>query len=207
MRDQAIELGERVDGLVEPVQRDRVVMARFAKIRREIEAARQQSLGVFGAIEAQRHFGEHADRDHVGRRALQLSAQACFGVRNVVRVQRRGRGQQRRVMDCVAYVTEIGRRGAVTVAGRVEPIAKLAPRLRSRRIGSDEPAQRRDRVVGSAGYARGRVHASKNTPPQESRGAVSSAGAVRSNRIVRRRMERRGRHCHPVVAGMSNENV
>ena len=145
---QRVELCDRLDRLVEPVQCDGVVVARLAESRRELQTAQQQPLGVLGAIEPQRNFGQHADRDDVGRRLPELLAKACFGGRNEVRMQRRRRRQQNRIAHGVAHVLRIRIRRAFAIAARVQMIGELAPRLRAERIGGDDAAQRGDGFGG-----------------------------------------------------------
>ncbi len=104
-------------------------MARFAEIRRELEAAREQPLGVLGAVEPHRDLGEHADRDDIGRRLLQMLAQARFGVRNIVRMQRRSRAHQRGIVHRVTHMLGIRSGGAGAIAGGVELVGQLTPGL------------------------------------------------------------------------------
>ena len=54
-------------GLVLPMQDDRIVVAGGREARRELQAARQQVLGILVAAQPRRDFREHADGGDVGR--------------------------------------------------------------------------------------------------------------------------------------------
>ena len=130
---QAFERRDRLDGLVRAMQDDRVVVPRLAESGGEFEAAREQILRVLDAVDAYGEFGEHADRDDVGRRLAQLRAQTCFGFRDAVRGER-GRGvHQRRIVDAVADVFEIGVARGRRIARGEQAVAEPPPHLRLRR--------------------------------------------------------------------------
>ena len=90
---EPFDFGKRRGMLALPEQRDRVVVTRAVKARRELQAAGEQVLRVLIAAEPCGDLGEHADRRHVGRTLAQVLAQQCFGERYIVLAQCRRRSQ------------------------------------------------------------------------------------------------------------------
>ena len=156
---QPLQLGERLLRLVHAIQHDRVVVARGVESGCEFQAALEQALGIFGTVQPHRHFGKHADGDHIGRRLLQLLAQARFGFRNAVVVERRGRGHEDRVVDGVMHMAEVGGSGGLAISADIQMVGKDAPDLRLFRRTCGRLAQRgngnsqRNPLVNRNGHA------------------------------------------------------
>ena len=128
-RQQGIDFGKRLRGLVGPVQDEGVVLARGMESRGQLQAARQQALGILVAAQADRHFGEHADCRDIGRSLLQALAQQCLSLDQAILAERRGRAQHVRVTRRIAHMVGIRRIGTVGVVQGHELIAKREPGL------------------------------------------------------------------------------
>lgn len=112
------------------------MMPRLAEIRRQFQAAFKQALRVLAAVQAHGELGQHADRDDVGRRLLQMRLQQALGNRNIIRVQRCGGTHQGWIGGRMFDVLQIGSRGADAVARRIQRIGQAAPDLWLHGIGS-----------------------------------------------------------------------
>ena len=126
-----------------------VVLARGIETGRQLQAALQQVQRILVAAQPGGDLGEHADRRHVGRRLLQVSAQQRLGLGNTVLDQRDGGGQQLRVAGGMAHVVGVGGVGGLLLAGGHEVVAERAPCLRQVGLQRHRAAQRVDRLLAA----------------------------------------------------------
>lgn len=153
VRQQVVDLPQGMLGPVGPVQHQRVVLPGGQEVRRQFHATGEQGLGVFAAPYARSDFGQHADRGHVGGRALQVRAQQGFRLGNAVVGQGGGGLHQSGIARGMAGVFQVGLRRAVAVPHRGQVVAELAPRLRQVRLQRQRTAQGRHRVAAASGAA------------------------------------------------------
>ena len=144
---QRLDLGQGLGRLVRPLQHLRIVLARFAEARRELDATREQGLRILVASEARGQLPQHAQRHDVGRRALEVLAQALLGLRQAIGRERVGRGEQLRVSHGVPDVRRVRGVGAGLVADRTEVVGQQQPGLGQRGLERERAAERRDRLV------------------------------------------------------------
>ena len=150
---QAVDLFERLLGLVGPVQHHGVVLPGGLEPRGELEAASQQGFRVVQAAQARRHFGQHADGGDVGGAFVQLGAQQALGFGNAVADQGVAGRDQARVAGGVTGVHRVGPVGTGAVADGAKVVAEDAPSLGvCRRQGEAgcQPAQRLGAPAGPA---------------------------------------------------------
>src|ERR1700730_18446791 len=139
--EQLLDVWEGSGMLALAVQRHGVVVTSTGEAGRELEAARQQTLGVVVAPEARGVLGEHADRGDIGRMLAQMRAQQRFGFGDAVVAQRRRRGHQARVTRGRLEKARSGGLRPRLIPPRPEVIGERTPRVRKIRVQRQSPAQ------------------------------------------------------------------
>ncbi len=182
---QALDVGQRRLGLVLAMQHDRQVVPRAGEARGQLQAVRQQRLGVAVAADAGGELGQHADRRDVGRRGLQVGLDQPLGLAQPLVAQRPRRRHQRRIAHRGADVLRVGRVGAGRVAGQPQLVGQRAPGARQLRIQRHRAPQRRGRrraLPGGAERQRQLVLRRRGA-----RGGRGSAPAAPRTRLPHRR--------------------
>ena len=142
---QALDVGQRRLGLVLAMQHDRQIVPGAREARGQLQAVRQQRLGVAVAADAGGELGQHADRRDVGRRGLQMGFDQPLGLAQPLVAQRPRRRHQRRIAHRGADVLRVGRVGAGGVSGQPQLVGQRAPGARQLRVQRHRAPQRRGR--------------------------------------------------------------
>jgi hypothetical protein len=154
---ELIEVMQRRRGLVLPLQHDDVLVAGGREARGEFQAALQQRLGIGIAAEAGRHLGQHAQRRHIGRMALQMRPQQRFRFRNPAVDECRRRDQQPWILGRCLDVLRISGVRAPRIAAEGQQITQRAPRIGHVRAQEHRATQRGNRRRGLRGIALGQA--------------------------------------------------
>ena len=137
------------------MQDEGVVLARGMESRGQLQAARQQALGILVAAQADRHLGEHADCRDIGRGLMQSLAQQCLSLDQTVLAERGRRPQHVRVARRIAHMVGIRRIGTVGIVQGHELIAQREPCLGQIGFQCDRTQQRRLCLIGLPGRPQG----------------------------------------------------
>ena len=141
---QHVDLLQGRGAAILPMQYMGVVVAGGIEARRQLQAHHQQPIGLEVALQAPRHFGQHAQAGDVGGLAIQMSAQQRLGARHIVVAERRRRFHELRILCRGAQVLIERAAGAGTVAAGAQMIGQRQPRRAQRRLEAHRFAQRRD---------------------------------------------------------------
>ena len=159
---QLLDLRQGGGVLALTIERHGVVVARTGKAGGELEAAREQILGVVVTAQARGHLGEHADGSDVGRVLVQVPAQQRLGLGDAVVAQRGGRSHQARVTRGHLEKARTRSLSSRIVAHRRQVIGKGAPGIGKIGIERHRSAQRCHRILApcqrSEGQTEFKVH-------------------------------------------------